>query len=240
MSVVRMHHQVFALKDDLHQRRQRPDAIQHDADSISDAYFDWAGRFPRDDWLPRIAWELATLYEELPGFEAQDQALTLLAFIDLHYPTTAIGRASTQDLVRGVGLRAWPRWAGREPAQHVVLAGQIQLRDPNDAQAVLQAVTEVEARLQSNRISFADAFGATSSLEGAFRSLSPGRSGEIERRCAWDLAALYELLPGEVSRDRALRMLALVLDRYGDSQYGVWSLRDLQRGVGVRSLNASS
>lgn len=235
ISVIRIHHQVFALKDDLHRRRQRPDGIQHGADSISDAYFDWAGRFPQDRWLPRMGWELATLYEELPGFAAQDQALTLLSFIEQHYGDTDIGRASARDLTRGIGLRAWPRWAGKQATQSLVLAGQIRLRDSNDVQAVLQAITDLEAGLQAKRISVADAFAGTSVLEAAFRNLPAARNGETERRCAWELARLYESLPGEASRDRATRMLALVLDRYGNTQYGVWSLRDLQRGLSART-----
>lgn len=235
ISVIRIHHQVFALKDDLHRRRLRPDAIEHGADSISDAYFDWAARFPRDRWLPRMGWELATLYEELPGFAAQDQALTLLSFIEQHYGDTNIGRASARDLARGIGLRTWPRWAGKEPAQSLVLAGQIELRDPSDVQAVLQAITDLTARIQAKQIGTADAYAGTSVLEAVFRNLPTGRNGEPERRCAWGLARLYESLPGEPSRDRATRMLALVLDRYGNTQYGIWSLRDLQRGLGGRT-----
>jgi hypothetical protein len=235
ISVVRIHHQVFALKDDLHHQRKRPDAIQHDADSIGDAYFDWAIRFPRDRWLPRIGWELATLYEELPGYAAQAQAFALLAFIEQRYGDTPSGRAGAQDLLRGIGLRAWPRWAGRAPAQPLLLAGQIAVRDPSDVQAVQGAVQDAAARLQTKQLSPAVAFGVTAVLEEIFRNLPVARDPDMQQRCAWDLATLYELLPGRASRDHAIRMLALVLDRFGNTQYGLWSLRDLQRGVGIRS-----
>jgi hypothetical protein len=236
ISVVRIHHQVFALKDDLHHQRRRPDAIQHEADSIGDAYFDWANRFPQDRWLPRMGWELATLYEELPGYAAQGGALAMLAFIEQHYGDTPSGRASAQDLLRGVGLRAWPRWAGRAPSQPLPLAGAVAVPNPSDAQAVQAAVQNVAAGFQAKQLSPAAAFGATAVLEEIFRGLpAAARNLEMQQRCAWELAALYELLPGIASRDRAIRMLALVLDRYGNTQYGLWSLRDLQRGVGVRS-----
>ena len=235
LSVVRIHHQVFALKTELQYRRRHPDAIANEADSISDAYFDWANRYPNDRWLPRMAWELATLYEELPGLGAQGQAYTLLAFISQHYALTVIGRNAADDLTRGIGVRAWPRWAGREPTQQPMLAGQISIHDPKDAQALADAIQDVGTRLQARRIPAVAAFGATAVLEGLFRNLAPAPTADAQQRCAWEIAALYELLPGTASRDRAIRMLALVLDRYGNTQYGLWSLRDLQRGVGIRT-----
>jgi hypothetical protein len=182
-----------------------------------------------------VAWELATLYEELPGFAAQGQAYTFLAYISQRYAQTNVGRSAAYDLTRGVGVRPWPRWAGREPTQQLLLAGQISIRDPKDAQALSDAIQDVAARLQARRILPVAAFGATGVLEGLFRSLAPAPTDDAQERCAWQIAALYELLPGTASRDRAIRMLALVLDRYGNTQYGLWSLRDLQRGVGVRS-----
>ncbi len=235
LSVVRMHHQVFALKDDLHNRRRHPDAIENEANWIGDAYFDWANRFPGDRWLPRMAWEIATLYEELPGIGAQSQAFTFLAFISQHYTDSEIARDAANDLTRGIGVRPWPRWAGREPAQRPTLAGQIVIRDPRDPQALLQAVQDVGTRLQGRRIVPAAAFGATAALEGLFRNISPAPNDDAQQRCAWQIATLYELLPGTASRDRAIKMLALVLDRYGNTEFGLWSLRDLQRGVGIRT-----
>ena len=235
LSVVRIHHQVFALKTELQYRHRHPDAIENEADSIADAYFDWASRYPNDRWLPRVAWELATLYEELPGLAAQAQAYTFLALISQRYAQTIVGRSAAVDLTRGVGVRAWPLWAGREPTQQPLLVGQIWIRDPKDAQALLDAIQEVGTRLQAGRILPVAAFGATAVLEGLYRSLGPSLTADGEQRCAWQIATLYELLPGTASRDRAIRMLALVLDRYGNTQYGLWSLRDLQRGVGVRS-----
>lgn len=234
LSIVRIHHQVFALKTDLQYRRRHPDAIGNEADSIADAYFDWANRYPKDRWLPRMAWELATLYEELPGINAQAQAYTLLAFISQHYALTVVGRNAANDLTRGIGVRAWPHWAGREPAPPP-LPGEITLRDPKDADAISQAVQDVGTRLQARRMLPVSAFGVAAALEGLFRNLSPSANLDAQQRCAWQIAALYELLPGAASRDRAIKMLALVLDRYGNTQYGQWSLRDLQRGVGVRS-----
>ena len=235
LSVVRIHHQVFALKTDLQYHRRHPDSIENEADSIGEAYFDWANRFPRDRWLPRMAWELATLYEELPGFNAQAQGFTFLAFISQNYAATEVGRNASADLTRGIGVRPWPRWAGTEPAQRLTLGGQIAVSDPKDAQAVLQAVQDVGTRVQNRRMLPVVAFGTTATLEGMFRNLAAASNPDAQQRCAWQIAALYELLPGTASRDRAIKMLALVLDRYGNTQYGMWSLRDLQRGVGVRT-----
>ncbi len=72
-------HKVFALKDDLHHARSHPDAIEHDALLTEDALHDWTTRFPHDPWLPATAWNLATLYEELPGADAQMHAIDCLA-----------------------------------------------------------------------------------------------------------------------------------------------------------------
>jgi len=48
------------------------------------------------------------------------------------------------------------------------------------------------------------------------------------------LAAVYERLPGDDARQRAIRLLALLVDRFPAQVYAAWAMRDLERGVGVR------
>jgi len=45
---------------------------------------------------------------------------------------------------------------------------------------------------------------------------------------------LYELLPGNDSRESAIKMLALIVDRYSQTRYAQMALDDLKRGVGER------
>lgn len=234
LSVVRIHHQVFALKDELHHGRARPDAIQHETDQIDDAYLDWANRFPKDRWLPRMGWELATLYEELPGGDARVRAIALLDFLRDHFRSSSFADASQRELARGIGVRPWPRWARPEPvlerAQTVAAAST---PAATDASSLLRTIKSVEMKIAAKRAG--DASNETAqNLEEAFRSMSRDGSDVRYSGCAWELAVLYQYLPGEGARDGAIRMLALVLDRYPKTEYGSWSLRDLKRGVGVR------
>lgn len=243
LSVVRMHHQVFALKDDLHHRRTRIAAISHEADDISEAYYDWAHRFPKDRWVPRTSWELATLYEELPGADARDHAVALLNFVRDHYGDSSFGGASVKELARGIGVRPWPRWASAPaPPSHSRIASAPRVASSPkvaearviDAPTLLSTINALESDLRTKRQSGDPAYRAATNLEGAFRRLSRDGAVSDYDAAAWELGALYQLLPGEDARTHAIRMLALVLDRYSNSRYAAWSLRDLERGVGVR------
>ncbi len=241
LSVVRMHHQVFALKDDLHHRRQRIAAISNEADAIGEAFFDWAHRFPKDRWVPRMGWELATLYEELPGADARDHALTLLSFVRDHYGESSFGGASVKELARGIGVRPWPRWAsppGSPPriasAPSAPPARKVAAPQVTDAPSLLSTINTLESDLRARRQTGDPAYRQATDLEEAFRRLSrDGTVGDYDA-AAWELGAVYQMLPGEDARAHAIRMLALVLDRYSHSRYAAWSLRDLERGVGVR------
>lgn len=215
ISILELRHRALALKDDLHKRRRKPDDIQHSADALADAYYDWSRRFPRDGWIPRTGWELATLYEELPGTSARDAAVGLLNAIVTQYPSSSFAANGRGDLARGVGVRAWPAWAGPAPAKDPLLdailsAKALATRAPNDA--------ATQARASEDRLR------AAASRDGDKRYA----------RHAWELATLYEMLPGADNRERAIRMLALVLDRYGDTPYAALALADLKRGVGER------
>jgi hypothetical protein len=212
-------HKIFSLKDDLHHGRMRPDSIEHDAELIDDALRDWFARYPQDPWLPATAWNLATLYEELPGQEAQSLATTTLAFVQKSFADTPYAGLAARNIKRGVGVRPWPHWAGLSPPS--AAPSPIVAETPNDASSLVASI-----------LAQSDAHGANT-LEARYWALSKGGADPSYARAAWQLAALYERLPGEDSRKRAIRFLALLVDRYEDSVYGRWALRDLERGVGA-------
>ncbi|MGZ3496391.1 MAG: hypothetical protein ACXWNK_03770 [Vulcanimicrobiaceae bacterium] len=241
LSVLGIRHLIFTLKDDLHRGRKRPDFVEHDADTIDDAFYDWAGRFPKDGWLARTGWELATLYEELPGGEARDRAVSLLTYVRGHCGTSPFAISSAKDLERGIGVRTWPKWAGTPPSPTPTIK-PTPVPSPSasasapvtDAPSLIAATHVLALNAKSPHAHGEDLLDQASSLERSFLALSRNGADAGYSRAAWELAALYESLPGEDARARAIRMLALVLDRYPQTIYAQWSLRDLERGVGSR------
>lgn len=264
ISVIAIRHQIFSLKDDLHHGRKRPDYIEHGADTLDEAFTDWARRFPRDAWLPRTGWELATLYEELPGGDARARAVSLLGFVKSHYGGSVFAQDSAKDLARGVGVRAWPKWAGRPPSTPAPPATATSIPTPArtaptqtatpaqtaapsptgspvaqpsgivDPSSLFDATQRLEVRARDPRENGDALLGQALGVEHLFTALSRNGSDPRYDRDAWELAVLYELLPGEDARAHAIRALALVLDRYPDTEYAQRALRDLERGIGVR------
>jgi hypothetical protein len=230
LSPIGIRHKVFSLKDDLHHARAHPDSIQHDAQLLEDALHDWFTRFPQDPWLPATAWNLATLYEELPGTDAQNRALAALHFVRDSFTGTPYAQYAARDLTRGVGVRPWPRWAGAAPATATALtsASPSAIPSPLVAETPGDANTLVAAILAQKDASAAQA------LEKRYWVLSDNGNNADYARAAWELAALYQRLPGEDSRQHAIRLLALLVDRYPELVYGRWAMRDLERGVGSR------
>jgi hypothetical protein len=247
VSILELRHRTLALKDDLHKQRHRPSDIFHDASALTDAFFDWSTRFPKDPWLPRTGWELATLYEELPGSDARDSALQLLHFIADHFPSSPFAQQSQHDLARGVGVRPWPRWAGAPPKPVAVARATPQATPratarpmPSHAPIVVAEATPDElvgALLDLKHTSSAnaaDTIAKATEFENRIRSSSQNDEDARFARAAWELATLYELLPGNDSRESAIKMLALIVDRYSQTRYAQMALDDLKRGVGER------
>lgn len=215
LSVLVIRHRVFALKDDLHHMRVQPGDIEHDADILQDALADWSRRFSDDPWLPAAAWNLATLYEELPGADAQRKAVAELTFVRDRFGGSGFSQVAARDLRRGVGIRPWPHWAAAtQPAGPQLFAKTIALLGKSKDEAGVQR--DVLAR------------------EADFWRLSSNGADPAYARAAWELAAVYERLPGDDARQRAIRLLALLVDRFPAQVYAAWAMRDLERGVGVR------
>ncbi len=242
-------HQIFSLKDDLHHARLQPDSIAHDASFTDDALHDWFARFPQDPWLPATAWNLATLYEELPGPDAQTKAIATLKFVRDSFTNTPYAVYASHDLSRGVGERPWPHWAH---AQHVAQAAPPSphaspsphssstphpsptARKPEPTQSPFAVHTPGDPASLTAAIRAQSDLAAAETLEKRFWALSNNGNDAAYTRDAWELAALYERLPGEDARVHAIHMLAFLVDRYPNVVYGRWAMRDLERGVGAR------
>lgn len=220
VSPLGIRHKIFSLKDDLHHARSQPASIQHDAETIEDALLDWTKRFPRDPWLPATAWNLAILYEELPGVDAQTHALALLRLVRDSYPESTYADNATRDLQRGVGVRPWPKWAAPQTDDADTL---------NDPNALVQAILALGGAPDD-----AHRFSAAQMLEQQYWKLSREGNDTAYARAAWELASVYERLPGDDAQSRAIKLLALLVDRYSSLVYGRWAMRDLKRGIGER------
>lgn len=222
-------HMIFSLKDDLHHGRKKPDSIEHDALEVQDALQDWSSRYPRDSWIPAAWWNLAILYEELPGDDARTHALAVLEKVRVQYSGTDFAANAQHDLARGIGVRPWPHWAGSPPPASSpspsASPSPAATSAPIDEPSLLLAITAAKNADMTQAIA----------LESKFWSLSRGGSDASYTRCAWDLATVFESLPGEVAQTHAIRLLAFLVDRYPDVIYGKWAMRDLKRGVGLRS-----
>lgn len=242
LSPLGIRHEIYSLKDDLHHARQKPDAIQQKAEYVEDALVDWLAKYPADPWIPSAAWQLGTLYEELPGNAAREHAIVVLGLVKSHFPATPFGDDASRDLARGIGVRPWPHWAGPSPdevAQRGATSSPSPLPSaspsatpdeaPTDAPTLVAAILGASATPDPQRVV------TIQSLEERFWTLSHGGTDATYARAAWELAAAYERIPGDESKTRAIRLLALLVDRYPDAVFGRWAMRDLARGIGDRS-----
>ena len=210
LSVLVIRHKIFAIKDDVYHARVNPLAAERDADSVRNSFLDWTRKYPNDTWLPFTAWNLATLYEVLPGRDAQQRAIAQLRFVQDHYASSRFAGDAQRALARGIAIRPWPRVAAQSSA-------------PADAPSLLQAVRAARA-LRDARVSQ----NTITSLENSYWRLSRGGNDPAYTACAWELAQGFESLPGTQAKDHAVRLLALLLDRYSTS-YGSLALHELER-----------
>lgn len=246
MSPLEIRHQTLTLKDDLHHARAHPDVIEHKAELVEDAVDDWVAKYPNDTWIASAAWQLGTLFEELPGKDAHEHAIVVLELVRDHCPGTAFAGDAKRDLDRGIGIRPWPHWAGNPPTGQVLAANTapapaakatakptpVATQTPanaNDAPSLVSAILGAGATPDPQRTA------SIEQLEDRFWTLSRGGTDAAYARAAWELAAVFERLPGTNSKAQAIRLLALLVDRYPEQIYGRWAMRDLARGIGERS-----
>jgi hypothetical protein len=111
MSALRIRYEIAQLKTDYEYHRRMPDDVLHLLAYTEDAYYHWAAAYPKDAWLASTGYNLAKLFEELPGYGARDSAVRALQFVRTHFKNTRYSKASVADLRRGVPVRPEPAWA---------------------------------------------------------------------------------------------------------------------------------
>src|SRR5579872_1551776 len=116
MSALRIRYEIAQLKTDYEYHRRTPDDVLHLLSFADDAYYQWAAAYPKDSWLASTGYNLAKLYEELPGYVARDSAIRTLQFVRTHFKNTRYSKASVAELQRGIPVRPEPAWAARATA----------------------------------------------------------------------------------------------------------------------------
>lgn len=106
MSILGVRNKVkdLGLDADLHPEHDK--AVLGNATWVEDAMRDWAKKYPFDHWLPRYAYALENIYEEIPGDEAHKRAVRQLSYITAYFPQTVYGRIGRTKLARGVPVPA--------------------------------------------------------------------------------------------------------------------------------------
>jgi hypothetical protein len=90
----------LGLDADLHPEHDQ--AILNNALWLEDAMRDWAKKYPFDRWLPRYAFALEQMYEEIPGSAAHKRAVKQISYITAYFPQTVYGRIGRAKLAQGV------------------------------------------------------------------------------------------------------------------------------------------
>ncbi len=113
MSALRIRYEIAQLKNRYDNHRLLAENASHLADLTEQAYYDWAGRYPKDGWLASTGLNLAHLYEDLPGSSTRGAAMKALAFVRSHFGGTHYATRAAAELRRGIAPTRSP---GRRPA----------------------------------------------------------------------------------------------------------------------------
>jgi|SRR5579884_1085513 len=113
MSALRVRYEIQQLKRDYELHRRTPDDVAHFMLYTEEAYYDWAAAYPKDGWLASTGYNLANLFEELPGYDARNRAIRALQFVRAHFKNTRYSKLSVAELQRGVKVKPEPAWAVR-------------------------------------------------------------------------------------------------------------------------------
>ena len=111
MSALRIRYEIAQLKSRFDNHKLLPENASHLAELTEEAYYDWAGRFPKDGWLASTGVNLAHLYEDLPGQPARNAAIKALTFISAHFGNTRYSKQAAAELKRGIPAKSDPLWA---------------------------------------------------------------------------------------------------------------------------------
>jgi hypothetical protein len=92
----------LGLDADFHPDHDR--AILNNSLWVEDAMRDWAKKYPFDRWLPRYAYALEQIYEEIPGAAAHKRAIRQASYITAYFPQTLYARIGRAKLAQGVPM----------------------------------------------------------------------------------------------------------------------------------------
>ncbi len=104
MSVLGVRSKVKDLGLDAELHPEHDQAILNNALWVEDAMRDWAKKYPFDRWLPRYAYALEQMYEEIPGGVAHKRAVKQISYITAYFPQTVYGRIGRAKLAQGVPM----------------------------------------------------------------------------------------------------------------------------------------
>jgi hypothetical protein len=77
-------------------------SVLNNAVFVEDAMRDWARKYPFDNWLPRYAYALEGVYEEIPGDDAHRRAIRQLNYIIAYFPQTNYAKICRMKVVGGI------------------------------------------------------------------------------------------------------------------------------------------
>lgn len=102
MSILGVRNKVkdLGLDSDLHPEHHG--AVLNNAVWVEDAMRDWARKYPFDHWLPRYAFALERMYENIPGENAHKRAIKQLGYITAYFPQTVYAKVGRAKLAQGV------------------------------------------------------------------------------------------------------------------------------------------
>jgi hypothetical protein len=116
MSALRIRYETMQLKKRYESHELLPYQVEHLLLLTENAYDQWARLYPKDPWVPSTGYDIARLYEELPGTQARDHAVALLVYVKSHFPKTSYASLSREQLHRGVTTKPEPSWATASPS----------------------------------------------------------------------------------------------------------------------------
>lgn len=111
MSGLRIRYETTQIERRYWEHQLLPDQALHLLLLTEDAYHQWAYAFPLDPWLASTGYNMAQVYEQLPGVTARDHATALLQYVKGHFPKTPYAQKSGDQLHRGIAVRPVPAWA---------------------------------------------------------------------------------------------------------------------------------
>lgn len=116
MSGLRIRYETLQIERRYWSHQLLPDQAMHLLFFTEDAYRQWASAYPEDPWLASSGYNMAQVYEQLPGTAARDRAVALLVFVKSQFPKSTYAQKSRDQLHRGIAVKPVPAWAIVPPA----------------------------------------------------------------------------------------------------------------------------